>query len=529
VNLISIDTAARIYEITAKCEIIRHHTNDTKLYYISHALHALNSALGSEAKEEYWRQTLGPIRRFVFTLCSTPLPFDLVATASGIEWDILYRQTRLCQQLYPGSHDSLLGLVQKLECLTGDSPFIAPLELICRENCRISVIIHNSRMNQTVAEYFTKNTRLQNAKVASVRQLKETGICDVLVTIGPCSLLHDYIFLAPRTHRIHVLTLNWIHELWKPSSVFLSDSQSIKNKSSSHCIGKLPQITDQYSKSESVLPSQGLPNLQPLDLLPPVLSFRKEMLHKAGWYPNPNEETTHAKFCKLSGDRAVFVSADEKASQLVIDLSETSRPAVKRLPASALEPDIYLLLRTAGGGDFIAPLADRILGSIAKERRTQQAEWKRQLIFAAQKQFGALSRRELSTHVSSYLCTHGFSKARPANIHYWMSSKCIHPHKEEDFIAVLNFAGIADKARELWEAMEDIEQAHRSAGHTIRKMLLQRIATVSLEPLKRDGMMSFDLGEQDGGILSAFQITHISEEEFDISVNLIGVLLDYEE
>jgi hypothetical protein len=60
-------------------------------------------------------------------------------------------------------------------------------------------------------------------------------------------------------------------------------------------------------------------------------------------------------------------------------------------------------------------------------------------------------------------------------------------------------------------------------------MLLQKIADSSLEPLERDGEMVFDLGEHDGGMLSAFQITGIQAEEFEVSTDRIGVLLDGEE
>ena len=58
-------------------------------------------------------------------------------------------------------------------------------------------------------------------------------------------------------------------------------------------------------------------------------------------------------------------------------------------------------------------------------------------------------------------------------------------------------------------------------------MLLHRVLTMSLEPLKRDGQMLFDLGEQDGGAISAFQIINMSDDEFNIPVKLIGTLLDF--
>jgi hypothetical protein len=190
---------------------------------------------------------------------------------------------------------------------------------------------------------------------------------------------------------------------------------------------------------------------------------------------------------------------------------------------------MYLLLRTAGGGDFIAPLADRILGSLAAARRSQQAEWKEKLLEGACEQFGALTRRELSHRIARYLETAGPNGAKAANIYYWMGSKCIRPRDREDFSAMLHFAGMEGREEELWGAMGDIDSAHRQAGHHIRQMLLQKIATASMETLECDGEMDFDLGDQHGGTLSAFQITAISGEEFEVAADQIGHLMEQED
>ena len=540
-NPASISCATRVYDSVARCEIVRHWVDHAELAEVSRTLRTLSQSLAAEAKEDYWQQTLAPVSRLSFAFCSTPLPFDRVAEAVCIDWDKLDRQIRLCQQVYPNSHAPLSGLVQKLKDLSEQtwSPFTIPLESLCSKNDKVSVIIcprmhQGPRMHQAVAAYFVNNTRLQNASVISARQLREAHMCNVLVAIGPCKWFPDYVFSAPRAQHVHVVSLRWIRDLWELGPEFFYNSQSTEDKSSKHCIGTLPQIISQLAPPEPSLPS--LKPLEPLDFLPPVPSFKKTVLYNAGWQPIPNEETVLAKYCYLSGGRAAFVPADEGSSQLIIDLSTTGGSIVRRVPTKALEPDLFLLLRTAGGGDFIVPLADRILGKLAKERRAQQAEWKNRLLAAAQKRFGTLSRRELSSKISNYLREVVLSinplvnlHIPPANIHYWMSSKCIRPSKEEYFDIILTFAGLADKTRELWEAMEAIDRAHRRAGHTIRKMLLQQISTVSLEPLERDGEMTFNLGEQDGGTLSAFQIIHISDEEFEIPANLIGVLLDLEE
>jgi len=516
-----ISSATKVYENVSKCEIIRCWVDHPELYNVSYALRTLIQSLQSEIGDEYWRLTLSPVRRLVFALCSTPLPFNHVTEASPIDWDKLERQIQICQQLYPDSYTALSDLVKKLKLLSTEacSPFTKPLISLCNEKNEVSVVIKNPRMNQAVAEYFANSVLLKNAKVVSSRQLRETHICNSLVLIGPCKWFDDYIFLAPCTQHIHVMLFRWMQDTWKPEPVFLHDSDA-DDKSHKHCMGTMPKIIGQ-----PVLVNSVLHNLKPPDLLPPLPLFRA-----TGGYDlrlQPGEETVLAKICLLSGGRAVLVSADE-GTQLIIDLSETGNSIVRRVHANALEPYQYLLLRTSGGGDFIAPLADRILGKLSEKRRKQQSEWKDLMITSAHKRFGVLPRHDLSVRIAIDLRSRKLSKVRPANIHYWMSSRCISPRKEEDFRAVLNFSGIADRTKELWEAMEEIHRAHKRAGQYIRKMLLQRISTVSLEPLERDGEMVFDLEIKGSGTISAFQITDILEEEEEVPVNRLGVLLDLE-
>lgn len=525
-NSISIGSATGVYETASKCEITRHWVDHSGLADLSRSLRQLIQSLGSEAEEEFWQRILGPVRRLAFALCSAPLPFDQAAEAACTDWDKLNRQVRQCQQTYPDSHASLASLVQKLQALSKETgtPFSAPLEFLHGEYGGMSVVLRNPRMNTPTARYFSASARLRNAKVVSARQLRGEHLCDVLVAIGPCGWFPDYVFLAPRAPQIHVVSYRWIRDQWKPRPVFLNGSGSAPDKTRKHYLGALPQV-----KGQPLPPDQAVPDLQPVDLLPPLPPFGKAGFRHQGWQPSASDETLPARLCHLSGGHAVFVSADEGATALVIDLSETDDSAVRRVPVDELEPELYLLLRTSGGGDFIAPLADRILGTAAAVRRAQQKLWKERLIASAQEQFGNLSRRELAALVAGNLRSQNLSEARPANVHYWMSSKCIRPRKEEDFAAIMSVAGLTSRTQELWEAMGEIHRAHTGAGHAIRKLLLQKIAASSLEPLERDGEMAFDLGEQDGGTLSAFQITRISKEEVEVPADQIGVLLDSEE
>jgi hypothetical protein len=523
---LSIGGASEVYGDASRCEIERHWVDHPALAEISRSLRALVQALGEEAEDEYWRNTLGPLRRLAFTFCSAPLPFAHAAALAGIDWNKVNHQVRLCQQLFPDAHLALATLVQKLEQLSAEpgSPLSGPLEGLLRQVGGLGVVMRNPRMNQAVAAYFAGNVALRNAKVVSAAQLRGAHVCDVLAVIGPCGWHPEYVFSAPRSPAIHVISFRWIRDAWKPGPILLHTSEATEAMQRNYRIGAIPKIG-----GESIRTNTSLSDILPAELLPPMPVFARNGSSGAGAQHDSSAETVPARLCHLSGGRAVFVAADEGASFLIIDMSEMGRAVVTRAPVDELEPEQYLLLRTSGGGDFIAPLADRILGASAVKRRSEQAQWKERLISRAVERFGPISRRELASRVCSDLRARGLSQARPANVHYWMSSKCIRPRKEEDFLAILTFSGLEPRERELWGAMGEIDRAHRRAGHLIRRMLLQKISETSLEPLERDGEMVFDLGEHDGGTLSAFQIIGILAEEFEVPTDRIGVLLDAEE
>lgn len=522
---LSISSATEIYGVASRCEIIRHWVDHPALSELSRSLRRFVQSLGDDAADEFWRPTLGPIRRLGFTFCSTPLPFSVASAAAGIDWVKLHRQVRLCEQLFPDAHVNLANLVQRLEALSteSDSPFIATLEQIHQQGGEVAVALRNPRMNQLVVDFLARTATLKNAKVVSPSQLRGSHLCDRLAVIGPCGWFPEHVFSAPRAAAVHVISPRWIRDSWKPEPRFLHNSDQSGTRSRSHRVGAMPKLRGEASP-ENQTPT----DLLPVDMLPPIPTFGGNGRPFAG-QSGGSEETVSARLCHVSGQRAVFVAADDGSSSLVIDTSEMGHTAVRRVPAGELEPGHYLLLRTSGGGDFIPPLADRIMGDLAEERRSEQTEWKQRLLSAAAERFGQVSRWELAALVSAELQSQNLSQARPANVHYWMSSKCIRPREIADFVAILTFAGLKDRSQDLWSAMADIDSAHRRAGHAIRNMLLHKIATASLELLERDGEMVFELGDEDGGTLSAFQITGIASEDFEVPADQIGVVLEMED
>jgi hypothetical protein len=526
VTPLSIPFANRIYRDASQCEIIRKSVDHASLADLSKSIRWLVQSVGEEVDDEFWRRTLTPIRRTAFALCSTPIPFAQLAAAIGTDWNQLERLIKQSKSLYPDFYELLHRVWRELtQLLLEDStPLIEPLEDFIQQQTTISVVLRNPRMNRMVVDYFARNRILRKAKVVSVSQLRGPHHSTALAVIGPCSWFPEYVFSAPRATIIQVVSYRWIRDEWRPGPRFLHEAESHKPARQTHRLGAMPTI-----RIENVGDVPTLEDLSPAEILPPVPVFSGDRFAHSPTTSPDNEDIVPARLCHLGGNHAVFVAADDSASSLIIDASDAEHVTVRRVPVDDLEQGMYLLLRTAGGGDFIAPLADRLLGESAVKRRSQQAEWKELLSRRAIERFGLMNRRDLSSLVCSHLQSQGLPNLRSANIHYWMSSKCIRPRKSEHFAAILTFAGLKERVEEIGSAMMEIDRSHRKAGHLIRQMLLQKIAGASLETLERDGQMDFELADQNGGSLSAFQVVDVPSQKYDIASDRIGVLLDLEE
>ena len=173
------------------------------------------------------------------------------------------------------------------------------------------------------------------------------------------------------------------------------------------------------------------------------------------------------------------------------------------------------MLRTGGGGDYIVPIADRILGEKAVKYREIQGQWK------------ALLKKEVDMRGLLAVCIdlldYGGSKhVNETNLRYWISSRNIRPQDDKDFSAIMKLVGLQDKAMFYQEVANKIEIAHRKAGFRIRKLLIRQVATTNLHEIHKKGYMAFELPESDGGSFTAFRIEYISPNISTVPVSRIG-------
>lgn len=493
---ISISDANDIY---ACCESVR-----IRRYKVSHkdfkAFCVLLGEFDRRIKKEvdendyYWNFFLRRLRRYRFELCAAPLPFNHSTIYSPSSFEALESHLDKCDLLYPEGYGKtaheLLSLAYKL-VNSADNPmmdFINTKEALGHDE-RI-LVIKEPRMVPPVEELLAIHPMMRDISIKVPSQLRGPECYARMIVIGPTRWFPEYVYHAPRSSNISVLHYDWIMDRLEPDQVFLSEPDE-EGKD-----GESPGIGGQAIVVEG--------NLLPEELLPRV-DWNQISTSLSGASPvDAKQEDIRAKLFLLEGGMAVFLDAEEGASSIVIDLEEEDESQIRRIPVSDIRHGVFVLLRTEGGGDYIVPLADRILGEEAQRLRKMQKSWKNLLGDAV-----------MSTSLSEVifdLQKNGSIRANVTNIRNWISYRSIRTHDYEDFAAIMRLTGLGDNTQEYWEAMGMIDSSHRKAGRIIRKMLLKLILTSELDELEREGRMTFELPGVDSASMTAFRVVNISPE-----------------
>jgi hypothetical protein len=210
--------------------------------------------------------------------------------------------------------------------------------------------------------------------------------------------------------------------------------------------------------------------------------------------------------------KALILDLDEDDNE---DDSENEHAShFARLATGKIRPGMFLLLRTSGSGDYIVPIADRILGREAQRLRSMQEEWKSALRTLVQSK-GLLA-------ASIELLDLGSARANEINVRNWMSPRNIRPRDYNDFLAILRLTGMENLAHEHWQAAEAIDTAHRKAGFQLRKLLLSQVRGADLRTLQRKGRLDFHMPEVEGGTLTAFRVEHVMPDSILVPISRLG-------
>lgn len=355
----------------------------------------------------------------------------------------------------------------------------------------VGLLIKPARLAAAVRNLATSHTR--SLEVLMESQLRRPVAFDSLYVFGAGRWYPGYVFSAPRARVLKIVRYGFLNDsppeeasfvktLQKPSPPLFADSP--------------PHNTAGFFwiRADEARPA--------LDIASVV---RRATDGDAIGSTDAPTELISVRGLYLEQDLVVFVPASEGASELVIDLREEAENLVHRVTTANLTPGMAVLVRTAGGGDYIAAAADQIMDTETVGLRGDQRHWKGRL--------GDLTHERGPAEVVDQLRAAGSMVANHQNLRNWISPRSIRTQSKEDFDAIFRVIGLADDADQYWNRMEVIDRAHRRAGSLIRSRLLKQVQRADLSPLQSEGRQDFELpGEVGGGSLTAVSIVAMSAE-----------------
>jgi hypothetical protein len=483
----------RVYDCATSCELQRHRIKHDRFTAFCLGLQQLQNALGDLTEDGYWRPILRYLCRFRYLASATPAAFSdpemfSPHTSNSIE-EFLSSRGRYLYPNLAAQALALLNLHREIAATATTNPL---LDAITERLTEASALLVRETgllaRTQRVLLGFSSSVR-----VLAPLHLNGLACVDHLIIVGPARWYPEYVFTAPRAQRIELLQYTWMRDRRIEPTSFIDMPATIKRRS----------FLMYQDDGEEMIDS---------DAILPAVNWQ-QIVQTARTAVDPNQDEVDARIFVLDGGRAVFLEADEQATARIIDVNDEDQP-VRRIGVTELTTGMFVLLRTSGGGDYIVPIADRILGANAETVRAQQRRWKQQL--------RELVRIEGVPVVARMLRDRGSRIASETNVRNWMAERSIKTAAYEDFVAIMEVIGEAARAKEYWNTMCVIDRAHRRAGFYISKLLLKQVKTGNLNELVQRGMLEFTLPDEEAGSIAAFRIEQVSPDIYRVPVTRIG-------
>jgi len=483
-SAMSLETADLMHEYS-RILTVRYHKVDHELFHQFCKMHRqLLRDLDESAQADHWVNFLAILRRYRIPLSAAPLPFNHPDIAPAMNEPELRAFVARTARAYPSFAETTRKVADFLIELrrSADNPLLDALESLAgRDGGSTVVLVRQSRLIAAVRDALRSRAETRDFDAIGIGALG-AAIYDRVILVGSTRWYPSHVLTAPSAPVVEVVSYRWNRSRWRPERAFLGSPES-------------PSARD-YEPSE---PEEEDVELD--DTWPEIDWDRIAQRAAAAGGENDDaegQELVEARLFSLEGGSAVFLHAAEGAKSLVIDPRADGNSRVKRIETDEIEPGVFVLLRTEGGGDYIVPVANWILRDRADESRESQRQWKRLLRDQVMRK-GALQ-------VSLELIDLGSNRADEANVRNWMSERNIATQDKNDFAAIMWLVGLGAEIERRWEITRLIRAAHLRAGRIIGNRLLDQVGTASIYDLEREGRMDFALPEEEGGRLTAFRV-----------------------
>lgn len=486
------DETSDIYKCSANATMQWNSIKFDELRAFTHAVQGLMNNLGKLEEGDFWFSLLRRIRVFRFNSIACPLSEDILQERLANLLAYLQETSDSFLLSHPDAihpYDNLIATGKQLQAIK-ISRLLTTLIGEIHELGDIGntlVLVCEPRFNAD-AEKSLQSAGIRGVDVACPSYLKSDVSYENMFIVGPTRWFPSFVFSSPRAIKIRLLKFAWIHDNWKHQTIFTNPLKQRPSKLMQTTIAETPDISEVDADS----------------LLPPAFNFKFAQTQAVAAGSGHNDvDYIQARLFLLEDDWVVPLSAEDDASVLVINLADTNLPVTK-MKVAEIEPGIFILIRTTGGGDFIIPVADQIMGALSYEARKCQREWK------------SLLRDKIVENGYDWaikqLKNYGSPRANYTNIRNWMFDRSIKTEFRNDFHAIMNLIGLENESESIWNMMSMIDHAHRQAGRRIRRMLIDKVKNSDLRVLKKSGKIDFELEQESNISITAFQVREISPD-----------------
>ena len=498
-----LDTIQNLIHCNATLDVYVHPVVFVPARDFTTSLKKVLDSAGEALSHDYLASLLRPVRSYAYRLAQMPIPLNHpeLFPAEGLEQ--LRLNQRKLEQSYPSLTPHIKALLEHLELLSiaDDAPLLE--KILQLDDQPQAILIQDTRSAAGLSRHL-ESMQVTEVDVVTSKRLKVLTSYSSLAVAGPVSRYPEHVLLSPRAPRIDIVRYDWTYDVVEQRHPFTHSTRSHKLKIETVRPAQKP------GQMSGVTP-EDLPLINLEDLRP---SVNVTMLARREQVGN-NHDLVSAKLIVLEDDQGVFLEEDSTVFLVNPELPAAKR--VSRCEVTRLSAGDFVVLRTEGGGDYVAEVADRILRDNAKTFRERQLVWKTEL-----KKTVAIKGMDA---VKAALVRAGVLSASRTNIRNWSSTKNLGMQSLKDFEVVLDFLGLGKDTALYIEALRALRKAHRSAGHQIRQQLIDRITSLDPEMLEQQGHLDIELEDAEGGRLSIYRVINLPEGAADIPEGRLGDLV----
>jgi len=493
--------SSTVYECSNATRYVRLRLHHSAFYQFSREVTRLrhlceeDGALTDARVERF----LADAERYRYQVSAAPVSFNTRALGAPAVLGRMLEDARAIQAGWPRFTQTLDAVTSRFASLVDceDAPYVECAACSgCKPNVgREAMVVGPTNLLTAAREAADRLIGPNALSIIAPSELRGGPTYDRLLLAGPLAWFarrHPHVLTAPRAPELVSVSYDWLGDGWRRATDFLQSETRP---------AALPQAP--RSTSCRLMPVEPQVEVLEENVHPSSESvFETVAVHSRGRTEQDSEPVPTRGFL-LEPASILLVEDEPENKMLAIDFTREPGRQVVKMAIGDIVPGVFVLHRSVGGGDFVVDLANRILGNRKDYLRGRQVLWKDRLRRHAMRdgyEATAYALIKCGSRIASY-----------QNVRNWISSRNISTNDRNDFDAIMRLVDLERESDLLWREMKDIRRAHARAGQQIKGMLIREVGRADCSELLALGYGEFDLGIEDGGVLTAQRVMEVVE------------------